>query len=310
MATETIHVDRIEVAVRRADKPLFPDGITKSELAGYYQLVADRMLPYLAGRPLAMERFPDGVDGQRVFQKNVPDYFPDWLRRMEVPKEDGKVRHALCDQPATLVYLAGQACITPHVFLSRADQLDHPDQMVFDLDPPGPEHFDAARRGALTLRRLLEDELGLVAFARTTGGKGLHVHVPLHRGTGFGQVRELARSIAGVLAGREPDRFTVEQRKAARGDRVFVDVLRNAYAQTVVAPYAVRARPGAPVSHPLEWDEVADRRLRTDRFDLRGAQQWLAEPDPWSGMSRRARRLDRPRQRLAELGRTTQQGSP
>jgi bifunctional non-homologous end joining protein LigD len=290
--TETIRVDRIDVAVSRPDKPLFPDGVTKSELAGYYQAVAERLLPHVAGRPVAMERYPDGIDGQRLFQKSVPDYFPEWVRRATVPKQGGTVEHVICDRPATLVYLAGQACITPHVFLSRLDRLDRPDQLVFDLDPPEAGQFEQARQGALALRTLLADELGLVAFVKTTGGKGLHVHVPLDRRLDFDQVRATARQIAGRLVERAPDRFTLEQRKANRRGRVFIDILRNAYAQTVVAPYAVRARPGAPVALPLHWEEVEDRRLRPDRYRLRGADRWLRRDCPWSGMPRRARRLD------------------
>jgi bifunctional non-homologous end joining protein LigD len=298
--TETFHIGRLDVEVPRADKQLFPDGISKSDLASYYQTVADRMLPYMADRPLAMERYPDGIDGQRLFQKNVPDYFPDWVRRVEVPKEDGgTVMHAVCDRPAVLVYLAGQACIAPHVFLSRADRLHHPDQLVFDLDPPDMARFDEARDAALRLRELLEGELGLVTYVKTTGGKGLHVHVPLDRRLDFDEVRKAAREIAGVLITRDPDRFTMEQRKAARGERLFVDVLRNAYAQTVVAPYAVRARPGGPVARPLSWSDMEDERLRPDRFTMLNADRWLPADDPWSGLTRHARSLAQPRKRLA-----------
>jgi bifunctional non-homologous end joining protein LigD len=288
------------VGISRPDKQLFP-GITKADLAGYYEAVAELMLPYLVDRPIAMERYPDGIEGQRLLQKNVPDYFPDWIETVRVPKEDGEVRHVVCHKPATLVYLAGQACITPHVFLSRTDRLHHPDQLVFDLDPPDADSFDAARRGALALRSLLEDELGLVTFVKSSGGKGLHVHVPLDRRLDFDQVRATARQVAGLLIERQPEEFTMEQRKAARGGRVFIDVLRNAYAQTAVAPYAVRARPGAPVAKPLAWDEVADPRLRPDRYTLSNVDTWLPGDNPWSGLARRARKLDRPRKRLAEV---------
>jgi bifunctional non-homologous end joining protein LigD len=297
-------LDGIEIEIPRAGKPLFPDGITKADLASYYRAVANRMLPYLADRPLAMERYPDGIEGQRLFQKNVPDYFPDWVTRVTVPKEGGTVEHAVCDRPATLVYLAAQACVTPHVFLSRIDRLDHPDQLVFDLDPPDAAGFGDARRGALALRALLEDELGLVTYVRTTGGKGLHVHVPLDRSLDFDQVRTTAREIARLLVAREPDRFTIEQRKADRGGRVYVDVMRNAYAQLVVAPYAVRALPGAPVAWPLRWEQVEDRRLRPDRFRLATVDRWLGRDDPWTGMPRRARKLDGARGKVAKLQRS------
>src|SRR5690606_22840748 len=291
MSTETLRVGGVAIELPRADRPLLPDGVTKAEVAEYYRFVAARMLPHVRDRPLAMERYPDGAGGQRLFQRHTPDYFPDWITRVAVPRrEGGTVRQVVCDQEATLVYLAGQATITPHIFLSRRDRLDHPDQMVFDLDPPDGR-FDAVREGALTLRTVLEDELGLVSFVKTTGSRGLHVHVPLDRRSDFDLVRELARGVAALLVARDPDRFTLEQRRDRRGDLVYVDVLRNAYAQTVVAPYAVRARPGAPAARPLSWARVADPDLRPDQFTLRTAAQWLGE-DPWSGMARYAHRLD------------------
>lgn len=300
--SSTMQVGEFTVEVTRPDKALFPDGTSKRELAEYYHSAAGRMLPYLTDRPLAMQRFPDGIEHGQIFQKQVPDYFPEWVTRLDVPKEDGTVTQVVCDKAATLVYLAGQACVTPHVFLSRTDQLDHPDQLIFDLDPPDAGQFDAARRAALALRQLLEEELGLVTYAKTTGGKGMHVHAPLDRSADFDTVREVARDIAGTFAARDPDQLTVEQRKDKRGDRIFIDVLRNAYAQTAVPPYAVRAAPGAPVATPVSWEEVADRRLRPDQFTLHNARQRLTGDDPWAGMRRRARKLDRPRKRLAAIG--------
>lgn len=301
MSAETLQVGGVAVDIPRAEKPLFPDGITKAEVAAYYRFVGARMLPHVRDRPLAMERYPDGIDGQRLFQKHTPDYFPDWITRVTVPRQEGgTVQHVICDQEATLVYLAGQACLTPHIFLSRRDRLDHPDHMIFDLDPPEAGRFGVVRDGALRLRALLADELGLVSFVKTTGSTGLHVHVPLDRRNDFDSVREFAHGVATLLAAREPDRFTVEQRRARRGDRVFIDVLRNAYAQTVVAPYAVRARAGAPAARPLSWEQVADPRLRPDQFPLRTAAAWLGE-DPWSALARRAHRLDPARVKLDAL---------
>ncbi|MQA88083.1 MAG: ATP-dependent DNA ligase [Streptosporangiales bacterium] len=285
MSTERVRVGGIAVELSKTDKILFPDDkIAKGELVSYYRDIAGRMLPYLRGRPLAMLRQPDGITGERIFQKNVPEYFPDWITRVRVEKEDGALQQVVCDRAATLVYLANQACIEPHVFLSRTDRLDHPDHMVFDLDPPDERHFDAARWGALLLREFLEDELGLVPFVKTSGGKGLHVHVPLDRRTDFDTVRGIARAVAELLADRHPDRLTTEQRKDKRGERLFVDYLRNAYAQTVVAPYSVRARPAAPVATPLHWDEVEDDRLRPDAFTLRTLPKRLEHTsDPWAG---------------------------
>jgi bifunctional non-homologous end joining protein LigD len=249
-----------------------------------------------------MARHPDGIDGERIFQKNVPDYFPDWVRRERVPKQNGEVLHAVCDDAATLVYLANQACVEPHIFLSRLDRLDNPDQMVFDLDPPDPSRFEDARRAALELRRLLEEELELTTFVKTTGGKGLHVHVPLDRGAGFDDVREVARQIAETLAEAHPKQMTTEQRKDKRGDRLFLDIMRNAYAQTVVAPFSVRARPGAHVATPLHWEEVEDPKLTPDRFTMPSIINRLNDgDDSWSGIGRHRYGLGPLRERLARV---------
>lgn len=300
MAPEGVTAGRITVELSSTGKVFFPgDGITKGDLIGYYQGVADRMLPYLAGRPVVMARYPDGITGQRIVQKNVPDYFPDWVSRVTVPKQGGTVHHVLCDKPATLVYLANQACIEPHVFLSRTDRLGCPDQLVIDFDPPRAEDFDAARQAALWLRELLDGEFGVTPFVKTTGGKGLHVHLPLDRKAGFDEVREFAAGLAAVLAAQHPDVLTTEQRKDSRGNRVYLDIMRNSYAQTVVAPYAVRAREGANVATPLHWDEVEDKNLEPGAFSLRTIPNRLAgTEDPWAGMARRRYGLARLRQHL------------
>ena len=224
---EQLKVGRLTVALSNTGKVLFPDGgITKGELIGYYQAAAEQMLPYLRDRPLAMARYPDGITGERIFQKNVGRHFPDWIPRVEVGKQGGRLSQVVCAKAADLVYLANQAAIELHPFLSRVgrqdepDQLHRPDMLIFDLDPPDGGHFEAVRTAALRLREILED-LGLAAFVKTTGSKGLHVQVPLNGREEFDPVREFARQVAEVLAAAEPDLVTVEQRKDARhGPRV------------------------------------------------------------------------------------------
>jgi bifunctional non-homologous end joining protein LigD len=208
----------------------------------------------------------------------------------------------IADRPDTLVYLANQGTIEFHIFLSRVTALDTPDQLVFDLDPPSDDRFDDVRRHALHLRGLLEDELGLTTYVKTTGGKGLHVHVPLRPQEDFDAVRGFARDVAVLLAGRYPDELTVEQRKEQRGQRLYLDIMRNAYAQTVVAPYTARARPGATVATPLEWDEVADPELGPQRFTIRTmAARLERSDDPWRTMARHRRGLATARRRLAAV---------
>ena len=292
----------ITVKLTNTGKILFPaDGITKGDLIEHYGRVAGRMLPYLRDRPIAMARYPDGIDGERIFQKNVAGYFPRWVSRAEVGKQGGSVCHVICDKPATLLYLANLACVEPHVFLSRTGRLERPDQVVVDFDPPDAAHFGDARRCALWLRELAEDELGLTTFVKTTGGKGLHVHLPLNRRDDFDEARGLAREAADLLAARHPDVITTEQRKEARRGRVYADVMRNSFAQTVVAPYAVRARPGAAVATPLHWAEAEDPGLRPGRFTLRTISGRLGEADPWEGMTTHRYGAAAVRRRLARL---------
>jgi len=241
----TIAANGRRIDVSNPSKVLFPDdGITKAELAEYYAAVAPYAVPYAKQRPVMMERYPDGIAHRPLIQQNAPDYFPEWIERIHVPKDKGNVRHPVIDSAAAFVYLAGQACVTPHVWLSRADRIRHPDQLIFDLDPPHGG-FEEARRTALQVRNLLA-ELGLPAFVRTSGGKGLHVLVPLDRSEPYDTVRPFAEDVAAELARRDPDRLSTEHRIANRGGRLYLDVTRNAYAQTTPATYAVRARPGAP----------------------------------------------------------------
>jgi bifunctional non-homologous end joining protein LigD len=302
---EQLKVGRLTVALSNTGKVLFPDdGITKGDLIQYYQDVADQMLPHLRERPVAMARYPDGIGGERIFQKNVGRHFPDWIPRTEVGKQGGELCQVVCEKPADLVYLANQACVELHPFLSRVGALHQPDQLVFDLDPPDDEHFAAVRTLALGLREILEGDLGLAAFVKTTGSKGLHVQVPLNAREDFDSVRDFAQQVALRLAAAQPDLVTTEQRRQTRHGLIYADIMRNAYAQTAVAPYSVRARPGAPVATPLHWSEVADDGLTARRFTLRNITARLAElgraGDPWAGMSRHRAGLARPRRLLAQ----------
>ncbi|KUL36851.1 ATP-dependent DNA ligase [Streptomyces sp. NRRL F-4489] len=297
--SRTLHASGRTVELARPDKVLFPDdGITKADLAAYYRTVARRILTQLRGRPLMLERHPDGIGDPGFMQKDVPDHFPDWIHRAELPKEDGTVTYALCDDTATLLYLTGQGCLTPHRFLSRADRPHHPDLLVFDLDPPGRD-FTAVRDAARRLHDLL-DGLGLPSQVMTTGSRGLHVLVPLDRRESFDGVRSFARDAARILAARHPDHLTTEQSKPARRGRLYLDIQRNAYAQTAVTPYAVRARPGAPLAAPLTWDDVDDPELTPQRWTLATAEQ-LLKNDPWRGSRPRGRSLGPARRRLAAL---------
>ncbi|WP_432133858.1 MULTISPECIES: non-homologous end-joining DNA ligase [unclassified Streptomyces] len=307
--TQTLRVRtaRRTVEVRRADKVMFPgDGgaqgaakeYTKGDLAEYYRSVAPFMLPHLRGRPLMLECHPDGLGGPRFMQKNTPEHYPDWITRVEVPKEDGTVRHTVCDDAATLVHLAGQACLTLHRWLTRAAHLERPGLMVFDLDPPDDD-FRAVRRAARRLGDLL-DQLRLPSGLMTSGSRGLHVVVPLHARHGVDEVRAFARDAAALLAAEHPDELTTAARKKDRGDRLYLDVQRNGYAQTAVVPFSVRALPGAPVAVPLAWEQLDDPDTGPRRWTVADAVD-QARTRPWSGLARRRRALAPARRRLDAL---------
>jgi bifunctional non-homologous end joining protein LigD len=296
-----LDVDGHEVELSHTDRVLFPDaGLTKGDLIDYYLRVAPVILPHVQGRPVSLQRYPAGIESDGFFQKNAPDYFPDWIERAQLSKQDGEVGYVLASNPATLVYLANQGTLTFHIGLSRADRIDHPDRLVIDLDPPGAD-FAEVKTAARHARRLLL-ELGLVPFLQTTGSRGLHVWVPLDRSADFDRVREVARSIAELLARRHPDELTIEQRKKARGNRVYLDVMRNAYGQTAVAPYTVRARPGAPVATPLSWSELDDTRLTPNRYTISNIFRRLGQKgDPWGDIDRHARPIERAARRFQNI---------
>jgi bifunctional non-homologous end joining protein LigD len=299
---ERVKSGRRTVEISNPDKLMFPDdGITKRQLIDYYRTVAGVMLPQIKGHLLTMERFPNGIDGKRFYQKDMSDYFPDWLDRMTVPKQGGgEVTHVVASEPATLVYLANQACLTLHMSLSRKDRIDYPDQMIFDLDP-STDDFDGIRRTALDLKEVLDD-LGLYSVVKTTGSRGLHVTIPLSRKDAFKDVRSFARALAAHFAEHFPDRLTIEARKEKRRDRIFVDWMRNSNGATAVAPYSVRARPGAPVAMPISWDEVRSRRLRPGGYTMLDVPRVIAtREDPWTGWRRKARSLKEATRRLERL---------
>jgi bifunctional non-homologous end joining protein LigD len=286
------------VKITHRGKVLFPDdGITKEELVDYYRRVAAWMLPHVRGRPVAMERYPDGIGKPGFFQKDASPPFPEWIRTATVKKTGGVVRHVICDDAATLVYLASQACVTPHAWLSRVDKLAYPDQMVFDLDPSG-DSFDMVKSTAESLKAVLDD-IGLPAFVKTTGSRGLHIAVPLKRTEEFDTVRGFARGLAAIVVSQASDQRTLELLKSKRHGRVFVDTNRNAYAQTMAPAFAVRARRGAPVSFPIDWSDLRRLDLRPDGTTIRNVFERLARTgDPWHDFRRHSISLKGPRAKL------------
>jgi bifunctional non-homologous end joining protein LigD len=286
-----------EGVITHPDKVLFPsDGISKGELARYYETMAPVVLPHVAGRPLTMERYPNGIDQQGFWQKDVKKGFPPWLERVEVPKKGGVVHHAVIRDVRSLLWMANQNTITPHVWASRVPALYHPDICVFDLDPSS-DHPGELRDAALRLRDLL-DELGLPCWIKTSGSKGFHIVVPLDGRAAADRVASFAHRVAGMLVRRDPVHLTLEFSKADRGGRIYVDAGRNGYGATFAAAYAVRAKAGAPVSAPCTWQEV-ERGVGPRAFTLRNMTERVAEVgDLWRDLLRRKRSLKRALARL------------
>lgn len=279
--------------ITHPEKVLFPDeGITKGELAAYYEGIAPAILPHLRGRPVTMERYPAGIGRKGFLQKDVSKGFPPWLRRVEVPKKDGTVNHPLANDTRSLLWLANQNSITPHVWTSRVPDLQHPDICVFDLDP-SKEEPAVLRAAALALRDLL-DELGLPSWIKTSGSKGFHVVIPLDAKAGFDEVGGFAHRVGERLVERDPRHLTQAFSKADRGGRILVDTARNSRGATFACVYAVRARPGAPVSAPCTWEEVERGDVGPRSFTLRTMAARLdAVGDLWADLPRRRRSLKR-----------------
>lgn len=283
--------------ISKPDKPLFPDGTTKLDLATYYEAVGPVMVPHVTGRPLNLERYPDGIEKKQLFTQQAPKHFPDWIGRVTVPKQDGTVDHVLVEKPETLVYLAGQANLTLHMWMSRRDRLDRPDRLIIDLDPA--EQSFAEIRAAARLTGELFRECGLNPFALVTGSRGIHVVAPLKRTSEHERVAEVGRALAAELERRDPDRLTTAFTIKKREGKIYLDAGRVRWGHTAVAPYSVRARDGAPVATPIFWDELDDDALTAQAFTIRDLPARLDERgDAWADITAHATGLAQARRTL------------
>jgi bifunctional non-homologous end joining protein LigD len=286
------------IVITHPEKVLFPDsGITKGELCSYYAAIAPLMLPHIAGRPVTMERYPAGIEKKGFIQKDVSKGFPDWLERVETDKRSGKesgtVHYPLAGDARSLLWLANQNSVTPHVWTSRVPTLNRPDLCVFDLDP-SQDDPSTLRAAALAVRALL-DELGLPSLVKTSGSKGFHIVVPLDGEADFEAVWRFAHGVGAVLVKRHPDILTQEFIKADRHGRILVDTGRNGFGATFAAVYAVRPKPGAPVSAPCTWQELERELIAPRTLTLRAMGERIAEVgDLWLGIDGQRRSLGGP----------------
>lgn len=244
------------VEITHSDKVIFPGKkITKGDLALYYEKIADYMLPFMKDRPLTLQRFPNGIDEPGFYQKSISDYFPKFIKTVEVDTEEGQNTQIICNDKKSLLYLVNQGTVTFHIWLSRKDKLRQPDKLVFDLDPPD-DSFSKVKEAARVLRNYLKKQKK-DADLMTTGKNGLHLYYTIRRGKNFDEIRQEARNIAEEVTRLRPDLLTTKIRKEQREGKIFVDFLRNSYAQTTVCPFSVRPNPEAGIATPITWEELA-----------------------------------------------------
>ncbi len=298
--TESVTVGDQEIRISNPGKILFPEsGITKRDFVEYYRRIAPYILSHIRNRPLSMQRFPDGIGGEFFFQKELPEYFPDFFERVDVkPDEDEEKLYGTVTNEASVVYLANLVTI-PHIWMSCVEHLRRPDRLVWDLDPSGLG-FKEVKTAAKLLRYLL-GELGLESYPMVTGSRGIHVVVFIEPEHDVSDVFEFAKGVAQLITRKLPQLFTVEYSKSKRGRKIYIDVHRNAYEQTAVAPYAVRAIEGAPVALPVRWEDVEDAGLEATSFTMYTAPERIeSEGEPWTGDEGK-QALGPAQERLAEL---------
>ncbi|MCX2743241.1 non-homologous end-joining DNA ligase [Mangrovivirga sp. M17] len=273
---------------------------TKGDVIEYYKDMSEYILPYLKDRPLMLQRFPDGIDKDGFYQKEASDYFPNWIKTKSLKKEDGKVNHVICNDKATLVYLANQGTITFHGWLSTIEKIKNPDKLVIDLDPPSSD-FEIVREAAFLIKGTLE-KMDVTSFVNTTGSSGVHVVIMLDGKSDFDQSREFAKNLGEYLSEQHSDVFTTATRKEKRNGKLYFDIQRNAYGQTAVTPYSLRPIENAPIATPLDWNELKDKSINSRSYDLTNIKRRLSKKeDPWKGARRSSYGINSLSDRLKKL---------
>lgn len=273
-----------EVELSHLDKVWFPQsGITKGDVLAYYDDMSSLILPLYKDHALTMLRCPDGIKGEQFMQKNVPDYFPEWIETYTVPKDDGQTKYALVNNKATLLYIANQGCISFHLSLSKVDKFKYPCYLIFDFDPSVPD-LKLLKKVVKWTKELM-DELGLPAFLQTTGSEGFHIYVPLKREVTNDESLAFAKECGRHLVKEHPHEITIEMKKDKRGDKVFLDYARNARGFNNIGPYSLRPIENAPLATPLHWDELNDKSLHPQSYNLKNIAKRLSTvEDPWKDL--------------------------
>lgn len=290
----TISIDKHTIKLTNENKIFFPESnINKGQLIAYYQTIAPHLISLIINHPIAMNRFPDGIDHEGFYQKNADDYYPNWITTVAIKQlnQNAVTNYVLCNDAATLIYVINQGTITLHTWLSTTQKKNYPDRMVFDLDPPDEQHWSLVKKTARTLKKLLES-YDLHPFVMTTGSKGLHVVVPLKQINTFTTVHAFARHIAQQATATDPNKLTLDLRKEKRKNKLLIDIERNRWAQLAVAPYSVRAREGAPVATPLYWHELSNSRIHPQYYTIINVLNHLMRcGNPWRNFYSYARAI-------------------
>jgi len=305
----TIRIGKRAIDLSSEDKILFPKAkITKGEFIAYYQQIAPCMIPFMKSRPVTLHRFPDGIKGEGFYQKEASGYFPEWIDRIAVKnKTEGATHYVMCDDVATVVYLANQGTLEFHLWLSKAKKLNYPDHMIFDLDPSRGVTFAMVRWVAKKIKELLE-ALGLPTYVMLTGSRGVHIWVPLKAAQTYEYVHAFAYDVAQLVTLLYPEKTTIEMSKAKRGKRIFIDYLRNTFGQTGVAPYSVRPNEKAAVATPIGWHELFVASSDPQKYTIKNMHKRLSRvKDPWADMPKHACSLTAARKKLSQMIEDAQQ---
>ncbi len=283
-----------KVEISNPNKILFPKKkITKGEIINYYDKISGKMLPFLKNRLLTLKRYPNGVNKKFFYQKNKSDYFPNWIKTYERKGVD----YVICNNKETLIYLANQASLEIHSWLSRVNRVDNPDKMILDLDP-SKEGDNFIVKGAMAIKKIL-DEIGLQGYPLLTGSKGIHIIVPVKPNYSFEYVRDFARKIAEIVSRLNPEKFTTEMSISKRKGRIFIDSFRNSRAQTAIVPYSLRAVEEASVAAPVNWDELRGK-FSSKKYDMNNIFRNLDKKD-WGDFHKKKFSLDKAEKKLNSI---------
>ncbi|MFW5794581.1 MAG: non-homologous end-joining DNA ligase [Bacillota bacterium] len=281
-----------KVKLSNLDKMIFPDSkYTKKDIIDYYKKVSKYILPHLKNRPVTLERYPDGITESGFYQKQKSDYFPEWINSYKVNNKDGsKTDYVLINNLDSLIYLANQAVITPHIWLSKKDNINKPDKIVFDLDP-AENNYKNLIIIAKEIKKYIES-LDLNVFVMNTGSNGLHIIVPINPEFTFAKIHDISKKIAKDIVGKNREIATIEQRKDKREGKVFIDYLRNSYGQTSVTPYAIRPKEKAPIATPLDWEELSDKSFNPQKYTINNIFRRISQKkDPWENIYQKRKSL-------------------